>query len=324
MERSHPFIEVSIEGKTVHDAFYQRLVSATIRDEPGQSADTLELVFDDTGNEIDIPQKGAKIEIRFGFKGVGTWKMGTFVFERASYNFGSDGERLTFSCKSAELRADVKEPLSEHFDGATIGQIVEQLAKRHGYKAKVSPELANTKLDYIARANQSAVDFLTRLADRTGALFSIKDNTFLFLKRGSLPPITITKGDCSEGEFSIEPRPKYGKAAAGWYDRRRNKTVYEEHATGLYGPTRRLRTVYASQAEAKKAAEAEGARLARATGQGSLTMAGWPEVMADAPINAVGFRKEFDGEWRAASVEHRFEDTYTTSIELEAPEKGKE
>ncbi|MCL7999169.1 hypothetical protein M8994_13025 [Brucella sp. 21LCYQ03] len=48
MERSHPFIEVSIAGKTVHDAFYQRLVSATIRDEPGQSADTLELVFDDT------------------------------------------------------------------------------------------------------------------------------------------------------------------------------------------------------------------------------------------------------------------------------------
>ncbi|MRN79926.1 late control protein, partial [Brucella sp. 10RB9210] len=72
MDRSHPFIEVSIEGKTVHDAFYQRLISATIRDEPGQSADTLELVFDDTGNEIEIPQKGAKIEIRFGFKGVGT------------------------------------------------------------------------------------------------------------------------------------------------------------------------------------------------------------------------------------------------------------
>ncbi|MDL2332457.1 phage tail tape measure protein [Brucella inopinata] len=117
---------------------------------------------------------------------------------------------------------------------------------------------------------------------------------------------------------------RFAKAAAGWYDRRRNKTIYEEHATGLEGPTRRLRTVYASQAEAKKAAEAEGARLARATGQGSLTMAGTPEVMADAPINALGFRKEFDGEWRAASVEHRFEDTYTTSIELEAPEKGKE
>lgn len=151
MERSHPFIEVSIAGKTVHAAFYQRLVSATIRDEPGQSADTLDLVFDDVGNEIDIPEKGAKIEIRFGFKGVGTWKMGTFVFERASYNFGSDGERLTLSCKSGELRADVKEPVSEHFDGETVGQIVEQLAKRHGYKAKVSDEIANTEIEYIAR-----------------------------------------------------------------------------------------------------------------------------------------------------------------------------
>lgn len=323
MERSHPFIEVTIEGKTVHDAFYQRLVSATIRDEPGQSADTLELVFDDTGNEIDIPEKGAKIAIRFGFKGVGTWKMGTFVFERASYNFGSGGERLTLSAKSAELRADVKESLSEHFDGQTIGQIVELLAKRHGYKAKVSPEIADIKIDYLARPEQSVTDLLTRLADRTGALFSVKDNTFLFLKRGSLPPITIYKGDCSDGEFSVEPRPKYGKAAAGWYDRRRNKTVYEEHSTGLDGPTRRLRTVYASEAEAKKAAEAEGNRLGRATGQGSLTMAGRPEMMADTPIKTIGFRKEFDGDWRAASVEHRFDDTYTTAVELEAPETGK-
>ncbi|MCL7999168.1 contractile injection system protein, VgrG/Pvc8 family [Brucella sp. 21LCYQ03] len=250
--------------------------------------------------------------------------MGTFVFERASYNFGSDGERLTLSCKSAELCADVEEPVSEHFDGETVGQIVEPLAKRHGYKAKVNDEIANTKIEYIARTGQSAADFLTRLADRTGALFSIKDNTFLFLKRGSLPPITITKGDCSEGEFSIEPRPKYGKAEAGWHEMRRNKTVYEEHSTGLEGQARRLRTVYASKAEAKKAAEAEGSRLARATGQGSLTIAGMPEMMADTPINAQGFRKEFDGEWRAASVEHRFDDTHTTSIELQAPEKGKE
>lgn len=323
MDRSHPFIEVSIDGKTVHDAFYQRLNSATIRDEPGQGSDTLELVFDDVGNEIEIPEKGAKITVRFGFRGIGVWKMGTFVYEQAKYSFGSDGERLTLSGKSAELRADVKEPLSEHFDDQTIGQIVEQLAKRHGYKAKVSPQLASVKLDYIARTEQSSADFLTRLADRTGALFSVKDGTFLFMKRGSLPAITISKGDCVDGEFSVEPRPKYGKTAAGWYDRKKNRTVYEEHSTGLDGPVRRLRTVFASQAEAKKAAEAEGGRLNRATGKGSITLAGRPEIMADTPINATDFRKEFNGEWRAGAVEHRFDETYTTNIELEAPEKGK-
>lgn len=323
MDRSHPFIEVSIDGKTVHDTFYQRLNSATIRDEPGQGSDTLELVFDDVGNEIEIPEKGAKITVRFGFRGIGVWKMGTFVYEQATYSFGENGEILTLSGKSAELRADVKEPLSEHFDDQTVGQIVEQLAKRHGYKAKVSPELANVKLDYIARTEQSSADFLTRLADRTGALFSVKDGTFLFLKRGSLPAITIRKGDCVDGEFSVEPRPKYGKTAAGWYDRKKNRTVYEEHSTGLDGPVRRLRTVFASQAEAKKAAEAESGRLNRATGQGSITLAGRPEIMADTPINATDFRKEFNGEWRAGSVEHRFDETYTTSIELEAPEKGK-
>lgn len=323
MERSHPFIEVSISGRVVHAAFYTRLISATIRDETGQGADTLELVFDDSGNTIEIPEKGAKIEVRFGFKGTGVWKMGTFIYETASYSFDDGGERLTLRGKSAELRADLKEPISEHFDDATIGDVVEKLAKRHGYKFKVSDEYKTLKLDYTARTEQSVTDFLTRLADRYGALFSIKDEAFLFLARGSLAPLVIRKTDCIEGEFSVEPRPKYGKTAAGWFDRKKGKTIYEEHDTGLSGPVRRLRTTYPSQKEALKAAEAESKRLNRATGNGSIRIAGMPEMMADTPIVAIGFRAEFDGEWRAGAVEHRYDDTYTTSVQLEANEKGK-
>lgn len=75
--------------------------------------------------------------------------------------------------------------------------------------------------------------------------------------------------------------------------------------------------------EAKAAASSEGDRLGRATGTGSITLAGLPEAMADAPILTTGFRAEANGLWRAASVDHTFGDTYMTTIELEAPEAGK-
>lgn len=323
MDRSTPFIEVTVAGRPVSTAFYTRLSTASIHDAPGQEADTCELVFDDSGNEIEVPEKGARITVKFGFRGGGGWKMGVFDFDKAMIGGGANGELLTLSCRSADMRSDVKEPLSEHFDDTTIGDIVEHLARRHKHTAKISPELASIKIDYVARAEQSAVDFLTRLADRTNALFAIKGNQFLFLTRGTLQSVSIDKTECESWSFSIEPRPKYGKVAVGWYDRTSNKTVFEEHSTGLEGPVKRLRKSYGSAAEAKKAAEAESDRLGRATGSGSLTLGGRPEIMADTPIIATGFRKEASGQWQVASVDHVYGDTYLTTINLEAPKEGK-
>ncbi len=77
-------------------------------------------------------------------------------------------ERLcTFVAKAPRCVKNSKS--SEHFDHKTVGEIVETLAKRHGYQAKVSPEFTHKTLPYMIRTDQSAVDFLTRLADRMPA-----------------------------------------------------------------------------------------------------------------------------------------------------------
>ena len=320
----HPFIEVSVNGQPVHDLFYSRLVSATIHDAPGQEADNIELRFDDACNDIELPAKGAIVVVRFGFKDSGAQKMGVFVVEKTGIEGGDRGEFLNVSGRSADMRSDVKEPLSEHFDATTLGSIVSELAKRHGYEAKLDPELAAIELPYIARYEQSSTDFLTRLADRFGAVFAVKDQKFLFLKRGILPAVTIDKSECESWSFEVEPRPVYGKTEVGWYDRETGTVVYEHVETGRDGSTKRLRKVLGSKEEAKAAAEAEGRRLGRATGSGSITLAGRPDIMADAPIQTNGWRAEVNGLWRCAGVDHVYGDTYMTTIEVEAPEEGKE
>ncbi len=323
MTRLYPFIEVTVGGKPVSAGFYSRLNSATIHDAPGQDADTCELTFDDAGNAIEMPVAGSIIMVKFGFRDAGSWKMGLFEVEKPRITGGEGGEFLILSGRSAAMGKDVKEPGSEHFDEKTIGGIVQELASRHGYSAKVSPELASIQLPYVARHGQSTADFLTRLADRNGALFAVKDGKFLFLKRGGLPALSIDKNQCESWEFTVEPRPKFSKVEAPWFERTTGKTHFERHSTGLEGPSKRLRTVFNSQSEAKSAASSEGDRLSRATGSGSVTLAGMPEAMADAPIITTGFRAEANGEWRAASVEHSYGETYMTTIELEAPEAGK-
>lgn len=320
---SFPFIDVSVNGNPVADFFYSQLVSATIHDAPGQEADRVDLKFDDIQNSVEMPSKGAIVVVRFGFKGFAGQKMGRFIVESSSIEGGADGEFILVSGRSADMRSDIKEPVSEHFDNMTVGQIVETLAKRHGFDAKVDKAFASQKLPYTARYQQGTDDFLTRLADRFGALFAPKDGKFLFLPRGTLGPVTIDKSECDSWSFEVEPRPLYGKAEAGWFDRAKGEIKYEEAATGLQGAARRLRRVFPSQAEAQAAAKSESQRLARATGSGSITLAGRPDIMADAPIKTTGFRAEANGLWQCASVEHVYEDTYMTTVEVEAPETGK-
>lgn len=323
MNRLYPFIDVAVNGGPVSGGFYKRLVSATIHDAPGQDADRVDLKFDDEGNTIAIPQKGAGIEVKFGFRGAGGFKMGTFIVEKTSIAGGENGEFVTVSGRSADMRSDLKEPVSEHFDEQTIGAIVSELAGRHGLGSKVDGAFAGVTLSYVARYEQSAVDFLTKLADRHGAIFAVKDRKFLFVRPGTLPAITIDKSECESWSFDVEPRPLYGRTQAGWFDRQAGEVRFEDHSMGLQGPLKRLRRIMPTQGEAKAAAKSEGDRLGRGTGSGSITLAGRPEILADAPIQTTGFRAEASGLWRCNGVDHVFAETYKTTVSVEAPEEGK-
>ncbi|EJF86237.1 hypothetical protein MCW_00133 [Cardidatus Bartonella washoeensis 085-0475] len=315
-----------MEDKPVHEVFYQRLLTATITDHAGNEADTFEAEFDDSDTDLEVPQSNSALQVIFGYENSISASMGRFVVESVVSSGSSDGEILRLCGKSASMRKELKEQTSEHSDGKTVGEIVETLAKRHGYQAKISPQFTQQTLPYVIRTDQSAVDFLTRLADRMQARFFIKDNKFLFLSGENLPALAIHKHDCSSWEFTLEPRTQYGTIEACYFDRSQGQQCQVKHQTGFTGPVRRLRCCYTCKEEALAAAASESDRLCRAVGSGSLSLAGRPEIMADQPLLLQGFRSEINGPWKAQTVTHRYEKQsgYTTEITLEAPDKGRE
>lgn len=325
MARDRPYIEVYVNGVPVNSAFYARLNSASIVDATGQDSDNIELTFDDAGNEIAIPEEGASILVNFGFKGVGSFVIGTYIVEQVRQSGGQDGEFLYLTGRSADMRGDLKEPLSEHFDEDTLGGIIQTLAKRHGLDAVVSESLASKQIKYVSRLDQSVVDFGTQLADRYGALFSVKGGKLIFVKRGEgrMPAITIDRSQCDSWDIETNPRLRYGKVKTKWFDRDTGETMFETASTGLEGPVKTIRHVFTSQDDALTAAEAEGERLNRGTSAGTITLAGMPEVAAEVDIQLTGFRPTINGKWRAGAVRHQYDDTFMTTIELEAPEDGK-
>lgn len=156
------------------------------------------------------------------------------------------GEFLTITARGADMRADMKEPVMEHFDDPTVGKVAGELAKRHGLQLQVSSSIANLPLGdgkYVARVNQSTHDFMTRIADRVNAVYTVKGNTILLVERGTgsatgqaLPPIVKRKRDCESWTFTPNPRPQYGKVTTRWTDRNSGLLVPETVETGMEGP----------------------------------------------------------------------------------------
>ncbi len=144
-----------MSDKLVHEVFYQCLLSATIIDHAENECDTFEAEFDDSGNDLEIPQSKSDLQVSFGYEDSISASMGCFIVESVVSSGSSDGETLRICGKSASMmRKEIKEQTSKHFDSQTVGDIVETLAKRHGSQAKISSEFYEKPLSYVVHTDQ--------------------------------------------------------------------------------------------------------------------------------------------------------------------------
>jgi phage protein D len=328
-----PVIEVEVNGRAVASAFYTLLRRATVRDEEGQTSDSLHLVLDDRGNMIDIPAKGALMRVRAGWRGMPLVDKGTFKLETPKITGGADGEFIELTGKGGDLKTKLKGTGSEHHEKTTLGAIVRKSAGRAGLQAVVDPDLDRIEIAYRARHGQSEIDFLTRLADENGGIVKPAGQKLIVAKRGAatsasgkpLPKIIVAKADCESWSFEPAGRTQYGRIGASWIDQKTGKTRMAWASTGLKGPDHKLAEPAADEKAARNKADAERQRLNRATGEGSVTLAGLMEASAGADLETTGFRAECNGLWRVTSVEHEFEGSsgWKTTIDFKAREDGR-
>ncbi len=126
----------------------------------------------------------------------------------------SDGLLLTVTAHAADIREELKQKKTEHFDDTTLGSMLQKVFGEHGAQIEVDGELSGIEIEYEARRDQSPLDFATRLADRHNAIFKAGGGRFLFVSRGSrkkssggsLAPVLITRPECRDWSISGKPR----------------------------------------------------------------------------------------------------------------------
>ncbi len=255
--------------------------------------------------------------------------MGRFTVEDVSVQMFE--HQMTITGRAAEMGGKVKEGKERHWDDKTLKDIVSEIAADHGLSPMVDDEIGHFKFDWLGQMGESDIHFLERLAERHGALMSVKDGKLIFASKASgksasgsaLTPITITPDIISPGSGQVQfsDRTKSGKVKASYTDRAKGQKVEIEEESDPDGRADYVLTEqYADEKEARAAAKSMAGDLLRRQATFSCSIPGDPTARAGAPLTFQGCRPGVDGiPFIIKTATHNFsKGGYTTDLSGES------
>ncbi|ENC7788165.1 phage late control D family protein [Yersinia enterocolitica] len=344
-----PAFDIKIGGKT-QTTVNDRLISLTLTDNRGFEADMLELVIDDADQKVALPKRGAQIDIALGWKGEPLVNKGRFTVDEISHTGPPD--QLIVTARSADFRDtfNVKREYSWH--DITVGKVVASIASRYDLKAGVSEDLGKIEIDHADQTSESDISFLTRMAEKLGAITTIKNGMLLFMHPGRavsqsgklLPAITITRASGDKHSFRVADRDAYTGVTAYWLDlnygkpqktsvrrKRKSKTPPKvktpastskegNYLEGVEGNVFVMRETFKTERAARRAAAARWSKLQRGAAEFTMTLArGRADLFPELPAVMQGFKPEIDqAAWIITQVTHTIGDNgFTTALNFE-------
>jgi phage protein D len=186
--------------------------------------------------------------------------------------------------------------------------------------------LRNVPVKHLDQTRESDAAFLRRLGKKYDATATVKNDTLLFMPAGrsktasghDLPVIKLSRQLGDRHRYHSAERDSYSGVRVFWYDDRHG--MRRSVVAGAPGNSKRLRTTYASEADARTAAVAEWQRIQRGVATFGLELArGNAALMPESPVNVSGFKADIDSvDWVALKVTSNMSDAgFTTDIECE-------
>lgn len=306
-----------------------RIIDLTLTEKRGGEADSLDLTIHNHDGLLAPPKVGANLRLMLGWESrefgpAGLVDKGAFKVDEVERSGPPD--IITIRARSADLTGEFSKRRTRSWLDTTLGAIVQTIAGEHGYSSRITAELASIAVAAIEQAGKSDMAFLRDLGRRYDAVATVKDGTVIFMPLGSsttpsgktLPTLRLTKVDGWSWSFRHEERTGTDGAEAEYHDQDsgQRKTV----STGGSKP-RKLKKVYASKADAEKAAKTAKDKAKRGAFSFTYDLAfGDPAITPNQPVQLRGWDSEIDGiSWLVGEATTRFAaGGLVTAIKLES------
>ena len=328
-----PDYVLTIAGRDITPKLEGLLLRLTLTESRGDEADQLDIELDDSSGRVNIPPTGEKIGLQLGWAGGQLVDKGEFVVDEVEHRGAPDV--LSIRARSADMKSDMRTRREGSHHGQTLGDIVRSIAARQQLKPRVADELASIPIAHIDQTHESDLNFLSRLARRHDAVATVKKGHLIFQRINSattasgakLHAVTITRADGDGHRWHRAERDTYSGVKAEWQDT--NGAKKRAARTGTEEREKKLRDIYATEADAMAAAKAEMQRIERGAATLELNLAlARPDIAPQSPCTASGWGKpEIDSApWLVKTCTHSLDASsgFTTRIELETQGSDKD
>jgi phage protein D len=320
-----PDFRITVGGQDATGALRDRLLSLSVTDNDGTTADQVTLDLDDRDGRVETPEMEATLEVALGWRGGPLSVMGVFAVDGVGGAGPHQSMRITAT--AADMKKDVRSPKTRAWVGKSLRDIVATIAAEAGLKPVVGQSVAGAAWEYLAQTAESDLNFLTRIAATLDATAKPAGGALIVQKRGEgktaagdvLTPPVITRARMVAWKWNLEGREVYKAVECEWSDTATGAIRKVTRGSGT--PLRRLRHVFSTEAEAVRAADAALTGAERAAMSISVRLAGFePGLLAGAAVQIAGLRPELSGEWHLKTVKHHLDQGGLTT-EFEA-QKG--
>ncbi len=332
---------VSLDGQDLTATMDPLLLSLTIAEKRGGEADQLDIVLSDAAGTLAIPRPGAKLRVSLGWlRGsdlpVGLIDKGLYRVDEAGWSGGMQGDAISIRARSADFTDAFRVRRERGFVGKSVRAVLDAIAGDNGLTARVDATLGARTIPALGFGPKSDAALLAELGRRFDAAATVKAGMLIFAPIGAgksasgkaLPAFAIDRAETVSAEYSRVQREDYGGVEAQWHDKasgtRKTAKSSGSGSTsggGGGGKPKRLRKVYANEADAQQAATAAASRAGRAVAKMSMDLAyGRPDIYPESPITLTGFKDEIMArKWIVAEASHSMDGSraLVTKLELE-------
>lgn len=218
-----PFVRIIANGRDITDDLTDRLISIEVRDEAGSESDRVTIMIDDRPRSNDaaivaIPAIGLIIEIIMGYVDGESASMGIFLIDDITVD--APPRTLTINGRAAAMPRDFRTPRTKSYHQTTIGEIVDEVAVRSGYRAVIDDSLSGIVVRHVDQHHESDMAFVSRLlADHDGFAKPVAGRLAVS-KRGAgssasgaeLQSFILRESDCQLWRFNYSARDEAGEA----------------------------------------------------------------------------------------------------------------
>ncbi|NKJ43169.1 contractile injection system protein, VgrG/Pvc8 family [Novosphingobium sp. SG720] len=301
------------DGTDLADKIDPRFLELTLTEKRGGEADELSLTLQNHDGLLKVPETGRYIRLALGWESgdgvtIGLVDKGAFRVDEVEESGPPD--KIMIRARSADFTGTARQRRVKVWKDTTVGAILSSIAARNGLSAQVHPDLAGLAVALLEQHNKSDHAFVKDLGQRYDAVATWKNKQLIFMPVGSattatgktIPTITLTRQDGWQWSCRQADRGQYDGAEAQWHDsgtgqRRTHKTAGTNR--------KRLKRVYASEAEAQQATTAEAKKRARGKRTFTYELAiADVQIQPNAKASLSGWTGAIDGtSWLVESIE---------------------